>query len=83
MAKEKHNSNSPEQCIICGTIIEDLAEDDVVQIDSGKLCYGCFNEGWFKKCEICDKYIFESEAEFDEEKDQYLCKQCIKKKGES
>ena len=68
-----------EQCIICGTIFDEENRDDIVSINHGNLCIGCFQEGWFKQCKKCGKYEFEDACHCCEENDTYICHDCYTK----
>ena len=68
---------SIHQCIICGTSIDDLEEDDFIQTQHGPLCKGCLDEKWFIKCHFCGEYEFESRVHYIDEKDYYVCDNCL------
>lgn len=85
---EKLNEEKPlfepapsiHQCIICGTSIEDLEEDDYIKIQYGYLCKGCLDEKWFVKCDKCGEYEFEASANYIDEEDIFLCNPCYLKR---
>lgn len=81
MKKKNDHITEVKQCIICGTLIDDLDPEDVVKIKQGYLCKGCFAEEWFKRCDRCGEYEFENNIYYIEEEDSYLCKSCYQKRG--
>ncbi len=70
--------DEPEQCIICGTFLDDLDPEEIVTIEQGRLCRGCFNEGWFKQCSVCGRYEFEDSILYLEDRDVYFCERCYR-----
>ena len=74
--------DSQTQCILCGTIVADLEPEDVVTIQYGDICIGCLNEGYFKRCSICNKYEFEDQVIYSDQNNTYTCKSCFKKQSD-
>lgn len=71
---------SIHQCIICGTSIDDLEEDEYIETQYGYLCNGCLAEKWFIKCHSCGEYEFETCIKYLDDEDIYLCNACLMKR---
>ena len=81
ICNESNEDEEVDQCIVCGTLIDDLDEEEIVETELGKFCYGCYHDGSFKKCNICGKHHLVDEMLYDEKKDQYTCHSCHLSKG--
>ena len=81
MKKKNDPITEEKQCIICGTLIDDLDPEDFTKIKQGYICNDCLADGWFIKCEQCGDYEFENDVSFIEEEDLFLCKSCYQKRS--
>jgi len=64
-------------CIICGTILNDLEQEDIVETNLGKLCIGCLKEGQLQQCSKCGNYSLEDRIFYSDYEDKVYCADCF------